>query len=371
MTSSVVLVVGGLAVLVAGAEGVVRGASRLAMLAGISPLVVGLTVVAFGTSAPEVAIGVQSAFAGQTDIALGNVAGSNMFNSLAALGVVAVIGMVPVQQKLVRRELPLVIVVSVLVLVLSLNGVLGRVEGGLLLLGAVAYVGWVVRSARTESTEVAVEYARELGSPPRRHHWGVYVAMALTGLAGLVFGAQWMVRGASDIAVSLGMSELLIGVTIVAVGTSLPELATTVVAAIRGERDIAVGNVLGSNLFNLLLVLGATTVFSPGGIPVPREALEFQLPALIFVSVLCFGVFYTRWAVHRWEGLMFLTLYVAYLGYSVVEATDSGLLGVVRAAGLLVVAAVAIAVGASTVRAWRSGNAAAHSEAASPSVDTG
>jgi cation:H+ antiporter len=192
----------------------------------------------------------------------------------------------------------------------------------------------------------------------------LYLAMSLAGLVLLVLGARWLVSGASDIAVSLGMSELLIGVTIVAVGTSLPELATTVVAAVRGERDIAVGNVLGSNLFNLLVVLGLTAVVSPQGLPVPPAALTFQLPALIVVAVLCFGVFYTRWAVHRWEGFAFLGLYGAYLAYSVVEASDSGALGLVRAAGLALLLVVSASIAISTYRSWRSGNAPAEASQA-------
>lgn len=362
--SSVVLVVAGLVVLVAGAEAVVRGASRLALVMGISPLVVGLTVVAFGTSAPEVAIGVQAARAGQTSLALGNVTGSNMFNTLAALGVAAVIGMVAVQQKLVRRELPLVVGVSLVVLLMSLNGVLSPLEGGLLVAGSVIYVVWAIRSSRSESTDVKLEYAADLAAGGVQRHWSVYAGLSLVGLVGLVVGARWLVSGATDIAEALGMSELLIGVTIVAIGTSLPELATTIVAAVRGERDIAVGNVLGSNLFNLLVVLGLTAVVAPGGVPVPSEALNFQLPALVVVAVLCFGVFYTRWAVHRWEGLALLALYVAYLAYSVAEATDAGWLPAMRLAGLGLLGLVVAAVVVSTVRAWRSGN---HPAGVSPS----
>jgi cation:H+ antiporter len=354
---NIAMVVVGLVVLVGGAEVLIRSASRLAVTIGISPLVVGLTVVAFGTSAPELAVGVQAALDGQTDLALGNVTGSNMFNTLAVLGVASVIGALVVRQKLVRREMPVLVLVSLVVLVMALNGGIGRIEGLVLFAGAVGYTVWAILIERNEPPEVQAEYVGELVTAVRPRHWSINVLGVLVGLALLVLGARWLVSGASEIAVSLGMSELLVGVTIVAIGTSLPELATSVVAAVRGERDIAVGNVVGSNLFNLLVVLGLSAVVSPTGVPVPTQVMDFQLPALVVVSLLCFGVFYTQLLVRRWEGVAFLALYAAYMAYTVAEATDSDALNAVQVVSAVMVTVVAVAVAFTTWRALRSGNA--------------
>jgi cation:H+ antiporter len=353
---NIAMVVVGLVVLVGGAEVLVRSASRLAVTIGISPLVVGLTVVAFGTSAPELAVGVQAALRGQTDLALGNVTGSNMFNTLAVLGIASIIGALVVRQKLVRREMPVLVGVSVLVLVMALNGGIGRLEGLVLFAGAVVYTVWAIRVERNEPPEVQAEYVGELAARTRPRHWAIDAAVVVVGLVLLVLGARWLVAGASEIAVSLGMSELLVGVTIVAIGTSLPELATSIVAAVRGERDIAVGNVVGSNLFNLLVVLGLSALVSPNGVPVPGQVLDFQLPALVVVSLLCLGVFYTQLAVRRWEGMAFIGLYVAYMAYTVAEATNSGALGIVQLVSAALVTAVAAAVAFTTWRARRNGN---------------
>ncbi len=335
---SAVAIAAGLVLLVAGAEALVRGASRLATALGISPLIIGLTVVAFGTSTPELAVGAQAALDGQTELAMGNVTGSNQFNMLGVLGVSALISVLLVRQKLVRRELPLLVGVSALVFVVALGGEIARWEGALLIIGLVAYTVWAILVERRggESEEVEAEYEAEVSSG-RSWHWSVNVVLVAAGLALLVLGSRWLVNGAVDIATDLGMSELLVGVTIVAIGTSLPELATSLVAAYRREGDIAVGNVVGSNLFNLLGVLGLSALLSPIGVPVSSQALNFQLPGLIVVSLLALGIFRTRMAIHRWEGVALLALYAVYLGYSIVEATGSASLGVVQ-----VIAAVSV-----------------------------
>lgn len=340
---AVILVLGGLVLLVVGAELLVRGASGLAVALGISPLVVGLTVVAFGTSAPELAVGVQSAAAGQTDLALGNVVGSNIFNTLAILGVAALVTPLVVHQKLVRREVPLMIGASVLVLVLALDGRLGRFEGLLLFAGVIAYTAWAVLIERREPAEVAEEYAEALpvteGGGSRRT---VDIGFVVVGLALLVGGADALVRGAVDIAEALGLSQLVIGLTIVAGGTSLPEAATSVVASIRGERDIAVGNVVGSNLFNLLAVLGLSSMIASDGVPAPDSALQVDLPVLVGTALLCLLVFFTRWTISRREGALFVGLYVAYVVHLLLDAGDSPALGTFRwAVGAVVVVAVA------------------------------
>jgi cation:H+ antiporter len=354
---SVVAVVAGLVLLVGGAELLVRGAGRLAVSLGVSPLIVGLTVVAFGTSAPELAVGVQSAAAGRTELALGNVVGSNMFNTLAILGVSALIAELVVRQKLVRAELPMVVGASVLVWMFAVFfDAVTRWQGVVLAVLAVIYTVWAIRRERNEPDEVVDEYAAEIkviAGGPAPTHWAVNVVVLLVGLGLLVLGARWLVDGASDIAISLGMSELLVGVTIVAIGTSLPEAATSIVAAIRGERDIAVGNVVGSNLFNVLLVLGLAAAVSPTGIPVPASGVSFQLPALIIVSVLCLGVFYARWSVQRWEGAGFIGLYVIYLVDSALEASGNPAADWFRLVGVAAVITFGIAVGVSSWRHFR------------------
>jgi len=252
------LLVAGLAVLVLGAELLVRGASRLALRFGVSPLVIGLTVVAFGTSSPELAVSVQSGLEGKADIALGNVVGSNIFNVLAVLGLSALVAPLVVQQRLVRFEVPLVIGISALSLLLAQDGRIGLFDGLLLVGGLIAYTLLVIQQSRRESAAVKAEYEQEFGGSIAG--WlgrlPIQVACVLSGLGLLVLGANWLVDSAVSIARALDISEVVIGLTIVAAGTSFPELATSVVAAMRGERDIAVGNVVGSSLFNLLGILG-------------------------------------------------------------------------------------------------------------------
>lgn len=324
MTSSPLLlfIVGGL-LLVGGAELLVRGASRLAIAAGISPLVVGLTVVAFGTSAPELAVTVGSAYAGQAEVALGNVVGSNIFNMLFIVGVSALIAPLVVAQQLVRLDVPLVIGASVLTLLLGVDGRIGRLDGVLLTAMIVAYTVFLVRRSRRESAEVEHEYEQAFGAEARpRRSPLVDLALVLAGLGLLVLGSQWLVEAAVTTATALGVSQLVIGLTIVAAGTSLPEVATSVLATIRGERDIAVGNVVGSCLFNLLAVLGLGSVVAPEGVPVPAGALTFDIPVMVAVAVAALPIFLTGYTITRWEAAVFLGYYGLYTGYLALDATD-------------------------------------------------
>lgn len=322
--STVLMLIAGLALLVVGAEALVRGASKIAAAFGIPPLVIGLTVVALGTSSPELAVGVQSALTGNADIALGNVIGSNIFNILVIVGLSAVIVPLVVHQKLVRLDVPLVIGLSVLVFILGLDGRIGRVEGALLFLGLVAFIVFQIRQGRRESEEVQQEYAQEYGDGRSKSagQWALNVVLLVGGLAMLVMGSNWLVDSASGIARSLGVSELIIGLTIVAAGTSAPELATSIMAALRGERDIAVGNAVGSNVFNLLGVLGLTAVLAPEGIAVPRSALVFDIPVMIAVALAALPVFFTGYNISRWEGAVFLAYYVAYTLFLFLAATE-------------------------------------------------
>lgn len=326
----------GLMLLAAGAELLVRGAARLAARFGISPLVVGLTVVAFGTSAPELAVSVQAGLAGQADIAVGNVVGSNIFNVLFNLGVSALIVPLVVSGQLVRRDVPLMIGVSVLLLVMALDGRISRLDGLLLFAGIVAYAVFAIRQGRQESPALQTEYAQELrsGSRPWLERLPVQIAFIVAGLALLVLGAHWLVGGAVVIARLFGVSELVIGLTIVAAGTSLPELATSVVAALRGERDIAVGNIVGSNIFNILAIAGIAAVVAPGGLEVAPALLRFDIPVMIAVALACLPIFASGHLIARWEGVLFLGYYAAYVLYLILAATQHDALPAYSAAML-------------------------------------
>ena len=316
--------VAGLLLLVAGAELLVRGASRLALRFGISPLVIGLTVVAFGTSSPELAVSVRSGLAGQADIALGNVVGSNIFNVLAVLGLAALIAPLLVKQQLVRFEVPLVVGISVLILVMVQDGRIGALDGLLLVGGLTAYTVFVIRQSRREAAAVKAEYADEFGDAAAGWlaHLPVQVACVIGGLGLLALGATWLVDSAVSIARALNISDAVIGLTIVATGTSFPELATSVVAAMRGERDIAVGNVVGSSMFNLLGILGVAALVTPGGLAVAPALVNFDIPVMIAVAFACLPIFATGHRIARWEGAVFLIYYVVYVSYLVLAATQ-------------------------------------------------
>ncbi len=323
MLTVLLLLAAGLALLTIGGEILVRGASRLAAMAGISPLVIGLTVVAFGTSAPELAVSLISAHAGQADLAIGNVVGSNICNILLILGLSALITPLVVHQQLIRLEIPLMIAASLLLIPLGLDGRVSHFEGAALFAGVLAYTLFVVRKSRRESREVKEEYVEGMDLPPRRGWQAASANLLLVGggVAMLVFGSQWLVEAAVSIARFFGVSELVIGLTVIAIGTSLPEGATSVVAAIRGERDIAVGNVIGSNLFNILCVLGLSGLLVPDGIPVPAAALRFDIPVMIAVAIACLPVFFVGYRISRWEGGLFSAFYLLYLADLVMTAT--------------------------------------------------
>ncbi len=311
----------GLATLVGGAELLVRGASRLALSIGISPLVVGLTVVAFGTSAPELAVSVQSAMTDRADIALGNVIGSNIMNVLLILGASALIVPLVVADQLIRQEVPVMIGISLLLLALAFDGVISGRDGLVFVALLAAYTIFVIRQCRRRNQQ------RDEPLPAtfsvRRSwddHWAVQVLLVVAGLGLLALGAHWLVEAAVAFARHFGMSELVIGLTIVAVGTSFPEIATSLMAALRGQRDIAVGNVVGSNIFNVAGVLGVSGLVAPAGIPVHVSILSFDLPVMIAVSLACLPIFFTGNRIARWEGALFLGLYLAYLAYLVLAA---------------------------------------------------
>ncbi len=364
------LLVLGLGLLLAGAELLVRGAVRLSLLWGLSPLVVGLTVVAFGTSAPELSVSVSAAFRGTADLAMANVVGSNVFNVLLILGVTALVRPLAVGRQVVRREVPLVIAASAVLWWMAGGTGLARLEAGLLLAGLVAYLVWAIRSGRRASggtpalpgipgpgapdPEAGGDEggAGDGGGGPVRRLL-LPAGLVAVGLAALVAGSRWLVEGAAALARSLGVGEAVIGLTLVAAGTSLPEVATSVTAAMRGEQDIAVGNVLGSNLFNILGILGVAGLVAPGGLAVSEQMLAFDLPVMTAVAVACLPVAFTGGRIDRLEGAVLVLFYAAYLGCLAGAATGALSLGASLALWGFGLPLVLLAAAAGGLQAWR------------------
>lgn len=312
---TLLLFVIGLVLLTLGADILVKGAANLAAGIGISPLIIGLTVVAFGTSAPELSVSVTSAWAGQADIALGNVVGSNICNILLILGLSALAAPLIVQPQLVRFDVPVMIGASLMLIALCLDGNLSRLDGALLFTGILVYTTVLIRKSRRDKALAEASATDiELDADPKAHP-GKYIAFIVVGLVMLVLGSQWLVDGAVMLARSVGVSELVIGLTIVAVGTSLPELATSVAASLKGQRDIAIGNVIGSNIFNIFCVLGLSSLVAPNGIRVAPQALILDLPVMLWVAALCLPLFYYGLQISRLRGAMLLAGYSAYVWF--------------------------------------------------------
>lgn len=302
----------GIAGLYFGAEWLVRGASRLARALGVGALVVGLTVVAFGTSAPELVVGVLASLRGSADVAIGNVVGSNIVNIALILGVAAMIRPMAVQMKLLLREAPVMIGAALTLPLLGWDGAISRLDGGLLLLGFLAYLAFMARGARTEPEAVQAEFLEweeQEGTGPNGSRLRD-VGLVAVGIVALGVGAELMVGSAVWFARTLGVSEMTIALTVVALGTSLPELATTVVAAARREADIALGNVVGSNIFNSLLILGAAAGARP--LAVDPSIWRFEVPVMVGLSLLFVPLALTGRKVERWEGGVLLAGYVAF-----------------------------------------------------------
>ncbi|HXV59434.1 MAG TPA: calcium/sodium antiporter [Vicinamibacteria bacterium] len=291
----------GLTLLSFGADSLVRSSSRLAMQLGISPLVVGLTLVAYGTSAPEIVASVVATLEGHADVAIGNVLGSNVANLGLILGATAILATVLVAPAVLRRELPLMVGVTLLFAVLCFRLELGRITG-LVFLGLLAGINYL-----------SFRWAERTG-PPDIERPGGSLAMNVLwiafGLGLLLGGAHLLVSSAVSLARSLGVPELVIGITLVAVGTSVPELATSIVAGLRKEADLVVGNIVGSNLFNVLGALGLSAAIRP--IPVDSRLLGFELPALVGITLLATLFLYTGRRLVRWEGIV---LFAGYLGF--------------------------------------------------------
>ncbi|UZJ62900.1 calcium/sodium antiporter [Pseudomonas sp. KU26590] len=337
--------------MIIGAQVSVRAAVALAALLKTRPLFLGLTVVALGSSAPQLAVGLQAAFTDSTDIAVGSVIGSNIFNVLVTLGLSALIIPLRVARQLVRVDLPLMIAATALVAALAWNGELSGLDGVVLLLGMAAYLFVVVRQFAHGARHVP-----RTDLEPRRRLWPLLGRLALMacGLALLTLGSHLLVSAAVSVALDLGLSERVIGLTVIAVATSLPALMTSLVAALRGERDIAVGNIIGSNLFNLLGVLGITALISTGPLSISPNALDFDLPVMLGVAALCVPLFYSGYRITRLEGLLLLGLYAVY-GLHIVSFT-TGMPLAERLERLMIhyaLPVIALCVVVGTVRAWR------------------
>lgn len=322
MTSLLWLLLG-LAVLLAGGELLVRYASRLAALAGVTPLVVGLTVVAFGTSSPELAVSTRAAWVGESEVALGNVVGSNIFNALGILGISALILPCAVGSIVIRRDIPIMVIASIAMLAVALDGAISRIDGAIFVAALVAYVVVMIRQSRREVAEVRKAFEEAMPKPDRTdplRSVAVSIGGILVGLVLLVLGTRWFVDAAVDIALALGIGERVVGLTIVAVGTSMPELITSIVATIRGERDIVIGNVVGSNTFNILGILGISSLVAP--IPAGEATLWVDMPLAIAVAIACLPLAITGGRINRWEGALFVGWYSVYTAYLILISTQ-------------------------------------------------
>ena len=313
MLTSFLLLLAGLVVLVGGGELLVRGASSIALRLHLSPLVVGLTIVAFGTSAPELFISVQSALEGSPDLAMGNVIGSNICNLALVLGLTAVIAKVPVQNDSLQIDWPVTMGSSLLLYLLVGDNLVGRREGILFLSVLVIYTVWIIRRSRKENL-AARAVAEEV--PDTSAHIGLDILFIILGVVGLTVGSDWFVSGAKDIALEFEVSERIIGITVLALGTSLPELATAIVAAMKKETDIALGNLMGSNIFNVLSILGITSIIQP--IRVNDIIIHSDMIWMLAITFLILPMMLYRRTIARLEGLILLGIYGYYI-YSVVS----------------------------------------------------
>ena len=325
LTGALLLLMAGLIVLAIGAEGIVRSASKLASSIGISPMVIGLTVVAVGTSMPELAVGITAAQQDSPGLSIGNIAGTNLVNLLFILGLSALLDPLSLHLRVIRLDLPGMVIAALLLTLMAWDGRLSQLDGALLFGSAVLYTIVLVKVSRRESRAVREEFrtmyseaaaaARAPLGARAKQLLILIVSIALT-----LLGADWLVDGAVSIARSVGIGDAVIGLTIVAIGTSAPELATTVISTIKRERDVAVGNLLGSSIYNILVILGLTCLAVPGGLTVDRSLLLFDIPLVFAVALLCIPVFMTGRRVSRFEGGLFLAVYLGYLVFVLARA---------------------------------------------------
>lgn len=303
-------ILGGFIILTVGAEALVRGSTAIALKLGIAPLIIGLTIVAFGTSAPELAVSVKSALAGNPGIAIGNVIGSNIANIGLILALTALIRPIKVKSQMVKRDIPLMIIATLLFWGLLLDGELSFVDGVILVTALVAYLVYSYKNSGDDDID------DELDTKPQNPV--LSIVLVLAGIGMLVGGGILFVDGAVDLAKSMGISEVIIGLTIVAIGTSMPELVTSIVAALKGQSDIAIGNVVGSNLFNILAILGVTAIIHP----VHSAGLQnFDFMVMLALAVILLPFAWTGLRIGRREGAILLVGYLAYIGYLISQTS--------------------------------------------------
>ena len=317
MTFTLLEMLGGLVLLVGGAEILVRGSVGTALRFGLSPLLIGLTIVAFGTSSPELVVSIQAAYEGSDDIALGNIIGSNISNIALILGLSALIQPLKVQASIISKDVPILLGTSLLLVFFLLDGVISQLEGFFFFAGVIVFTVASIRMAKMEKSTAVKEEFEDVIPEKVLPSW-LNIVMIVAGLGLLVLGANWLVEGAILIASVNGMSEAVVGLTIVAVGTSLPELATSLLAAYKKEGDIAIGNVVGSNIFNILCILGITAIILPvsqGGI----QTLDILL--MLGTTVLLLPMLRSGYVVSRIEGAILLSIYIAYTIYLIFVTT--------------------------------------------------
>lgn len=324
MLGTIANVVVGLILLIWGADRFVQGAAAVASNLGVAPLMIGLTIVAFATSAPEILVSVIAALRGETDLAVGNAIGSNIANIGLVLGMVALIRPIELKSATLRREMPALLAVSLLTVALFLDSALNRIDGFVLLMGFVIVCIWLVRLGLRSSAADPLQADLEAEIPKDMKTW-IALTWLIIGLAALLFGAELMVDGAIAIARLIGVSEVVIGVTLVALATSLPELAVSAVGAIRGEYGLAIGNIVGSNIFNLLAVIGVAAAIQPAVLP--QTVLSLHIFVMVALTLVLFAMTYEydgRGAISRFEGLMLVAAYLAYTAYVVVQNVRIG-----------------------------------------------
>jgi cation:H+ antiporter len=328
MLTSTAWFLAGLGALVVGAEVIVRGGGTLASRLGISPIVVGLTVVSIGTSMPELAVGVVSAAEGSGPLAVGNIAGTNIVNLLLVLGLSALLLPLAIEISTMRFELPVMAMAALLLWALAADGVLSRLDGLILLVGAIVYTVVLIRTARRESRDVATEFAAAYTANGAGHAVPVndrrtilHVGMMLAGIAVVVLGAKWLVDAAVGMARGFGVSDACIGLTVVAIGTSAPELVTTIVSTLRNQRDIAIGNLLGSSIYNILLILGITCLVPTHGLALPPSLVRIDIPIMVTVVLVCIPIFISGRRVHRAEGAAMVVAYLSFLVFVLATQT--------------------------------------------------
>lgn len=342
----------GIILLLGGAHLLVSSSSALAVRFGIPAIFIGVTVVAFATSAPEIAVSIDAVLNDRAGLALGNVIGSNIANILLILGLSAVISPIKVTRRVIWLDIPIMIFVSVVLYLLALDQRLQPLDGIIMLILFTGFMAFQIYQAkRGKNSTIYEDEDHELGASV--NPW-LQAVLLILGFALLALGAHWLVESAIVIARVWGMSELIIGLTIVAIGTSLPELATSVLAAGRNESDLSVGNVIGSNIFNILLVLGISAFFSSDGLPISTAALALDLPFMVAVSIACLPIFFTGHVIARWEGLVFLGYYIAYLLYLFLDATQHEYLNLFNEVMLLFVAPITVlTLLVFAIRSWR------------------